>query len=83
MLRTVAAKGDGKELGALAHRLAGVSLNLGAVAFGEACREIELHTLNGELADATAALPRLEELLEADLGALRAYRREQFRVPAS
>jgi PAS domain S-box-containing protein len=81
-LARAAANGNADELGALAHRLAGVALNLGAVAFGEAAREVELHTLNGGLADAVAALPRLEELLGADLEALRAYQREQFPLRA-
>jgi signal transduction histidine kinase/CheY-like chemotaxis protein/HPt (histidine-containing phosphotransfer) domain-containing protein len=75
-LATAAANGNVEELGSVAHRLAGVALNLGAVAFGEAAREIELHTLNGALAEAVAALPQLEELMEADLEALCAYQRE-------
>ena len=82
-LKTAAANGNAEELGAVAHRMAGVALNLGAVAFGEACRAIELHTMEDELAEATAALPRLEELMEADLEALCAYQREQYPVRAS
>ena len=78
-----AASGDGKQLGAVAHRLAGSALNLGAVSLGEGARQVEEHVLNGSLADAVAALPELAERMAADLEALRAYHHEMFPARAS
>ena len=75
--------GDAAQLRAVAHRLAGSALNLGAVALGEGARELEEHIMNGSLADAVAALPELAEQMAADLEALRAYQREQFPARAS
>ena len=45
--------------------------------------QLEVHIMNGSLADAVAALPELAELMEADLEALRAYQNEQFPARAS
>ena len=81
LMESAAASGDADQLRAVAHRLAGSALNLGAVALGESARELEEHTLNGSMADAVAALPRLAELMAADLAALRAYQHEQFPRP--
>ena len=61
LMETAAAAGDDGQLRAVAHRLAGSALNLGAVALGEGARELEEHVMNGSLADAVAALPRLAE----------------------
>ena len=83
LMRTAAASGDAVQLRAVAHRLAGSALNLGAATLGEAARELEVHIMNGSLADAVAALPALAELMEADLKALRAYQHEQFPARAS
>ena len=82
-METAAAAGDADQLRAVAHRLAGSALNLGAVALGEGARELEEHIMNGSLADAVAALPKLAEQMAADLEALRAYQREQFPARAS
>jgi HPt (histidine-containing phosphotransfer) domain-containing protein len=65
------------------HRLAGSALNLGAAALGETARQVEVHIMNGSLAEAVAALPALAAQLEADVEALRAYQREQFPARAS
>ena len=73
-----AASGDADQLRAVAHRLAGAALNLGATALGESARDVEERVANGSLADATSALPDLAAQLAADLDALRAYQREQF-----
>ena len=83
LMETAAAAGDADQLRAVAHRLAGSALNLGAVALGEGARELEEHIMNGSLADAVAALPKLAEQMAADLEALRAYQREQFPARAS
>ncbi len=83
LMETAAAAGDTAQLRAVAHRLAGSALNLGAVALGEGARELEEHIMNGSLADAVAALPKLAEQMAADLEALRAYQREQFPARAS
>ena len=77
-MEAAAASGDEHELAAVAHRLAGSALNLGAVALGEAARALEEHILNGSMTAAVAALPDLTALLADDLEALRAYQREQF-----
>ena len=77
-MRGRAAAGTPTSCGAVAHRLAGSALNLGAVALGEAAREIEVHIMNGSMADAVAALPEFAEQMAADLEALRAYQHEQF-----
>ena len=82
-MEAAAASGDADQLRAVAHRLAGSALNLGAAALGEAARELEEHIMNGSLADAVAALPELAERMAADLEALRAYQREQFPARAS
>ena len=81
-LTSAAANGRTEELRAVAHRLTGAALNLGAVALGEAAREVEELTASGATDDVAAALPRLAELMTADLAALRAYQREQFPVRA-
>ena len=65
--------GDLDRLRAVAHRLAGSALNLGAASMGEGARQVEEYAISGDLADAAAALPRLAELMAADLAALRAY----------
>jgi PAS domain S-box-containing protein len=70
--------GDTARLRAVAHRLAGAALNLGAVSLGEGARAVEEHVVSGNLAEASAALPALAEELARDLAALRAYQREQF-----
>jgi PAS domain S-box-containing protein len=75
---SAAATGDADQLRAVAHRLAGAALNLGAVALGEGAREVEERVANGRLEDAVAALPELAERMAADLAALRAYQHEQF-----
>ncbi len=77
-MEAAAASGDAATLRAVAHRLAGSALNLGAVALGEGARELEEHIVNGSLGDAVAALPELAELMAIDLDALRAYQDEQF-----
>jgi CheY-like chemotaxis protein len=77
-METAAAAGDSDQLRAVAHRLAGSALNLGAVSLGEAARKLEEHIMNGSMADAVAALPALAETMSTDLEALRAYHREQF-----
>ncbi len=77
-MEAAAADGDADQLRAVAHRLAGSALNLGAAALGEGARELEVHIMNGSFADAVAALPELAELMAADLAALRAYQHEQF-----
>ncbi len=82
-MEAAAASGDDVELRTVAHRLAGSALNLGAVALGEAARELEEHIMNGSLGDAVAALPELADRMATDLAALRAYQREQFPVRAS
>jgi HPt (histidine-containing phosphotransfer) domain-containing protein len=82
-MQTAAASGDAAQLRAVAHRLAGSALNLGAATLGEAARQLEVHIMNGSMADAVAALPELAELMEADLEALRAYQHEQFPARAS
>jgi CheY-like chemotaxis protein len=78
-----AAAGDAEQLRAVAHRLAGAALNLGAVTLGEGARDVEERIMNGALDEAVAALPRLTEHLVADLAALRAYQLEQFPARAS
>ncbi len=70
--------GDLARLRAVAHRLAGAALNLGASSLGEAARAIEEHAVSGSLEEAAAALPALTEELARDLAALRGYQREQF-----
>jgi len=77
-----AAAADGRldVVSAVAHRLAGSALNLGAGALGEAARELEQRAMDGSLSDVTAALPDLHEVMTADVEALRAYQREQFPV---
>lgn len=45
-----------------AHKMKGVSLNIGANALGELCRKIELAASNGELERATAFREELEKL---------------------
>jgi PAS domain S-box-containing protein len=82
-MQVAAASGDADQLRAVAHRLAGSALNLGASALGEGARELEVHIMNGSLADAVAALPALAELMEVDLEALRAYQQEHFAARAS
>ena len=77
-MEAAAASGDAATLRAVAHRLAGSALNLGAVALGESARGLEEHIVNGSLGDAVAALPELAELMAIDLDALRAYQDEQF-----
>jgi PAS domain S-box-containing protein len=70
--------GDIDQLRAVAHRLAGSALNLGAVALGEGARGVEELIVNGSVAEAMTAVTALRERLEADLDALRAYQRDQF-----
>ncbi|WP_298510094.1 response regulator [uncultured Nocardioides sp.] len=70
--------GDAAELRAIAHRLAGAALNLGARSLGESARVVEEHAVSESLDEAAAALPVLAEELTRDLDALRAYQREQF-----
>jgi len=70
--------GDAAQLRAVAHRLAGAALNLGAVSLGEGARAVEEYAVSGSLDEAGAALPALAEDLGLDLAALRAYQREQF-----
>ena len=82
-MKASAAAGDADQLRAVAHRLAGSALNLGAAALGEAARELEVHIMNGSLAKAVAALPELAERMAVDLEALRAYQHEQFPARAS
>ena len=80
-MTAAAAAGDVERLRAVAHRLAGSALNLGAVSLGSGARQVEELAIDDDLAGASAALPRLAELMSQDLAALRAYRREHF--PAS
>ncbi len=77
-LEAAAVVGDADQLRAIAHRLAGAALNLGAHALGEAAREVEQRAADGALEQARAALPALVDQLAEDLGALRAYRDEHF-----
>jgi CheY-like chemotaxis protein len=64
---------DLDRVGALAHKLVGSALNLGAVPLGEAAREVENHARRGALADVDAALPALGERLADTLVAMRTY----------
>jgi HPt (histidine-containing phosphotransfer) domain-containing protein len=77
-MTAAAATGDADQLRAVVHRLAGSALNLGAVSLGQSARQVEELVTSGDLANASAALPGLAELMTADLAALRAYQREQF-----
>ena len=77
-----ASKGNADEVRAVVHRLAGSALNLGAVALGEAAREVEVRIQEGGLADAAPGLVELEALMNADLGALQQYQREQYPLRA-
>ena len=81
-MSAAAAAGDAHQLRAVAHRLAGSALNLGAVSLGQSARSVEECASTGALADAAAALPGLAVELSADLEALRSYQREQFPVRA-
>ncbi len=72
-ISAAAAAGDVETVGALAHKLVGSALNLGAVPLGEAAREVENHARRGALADVDAALPDLGERLADTLVAMRAY----------
>jgi PAS domain S-box-containing protein len=78
-----AVSGNADQLSAVAHRLAGSALNLGAISLGEGAREVEEHVLNGSMAAAVAALPELAVRMAADLEALRAYQRETFPARAT
>jgi CheY-like chemotaxis protein/HPt (histidine-containing phosphotransfer) domain-containing protein len=82
-MEAAAAAGDAAQLRAVTHRLAGSALNLGAVALGEAARELEEQVADGSWDDAVAALPGLADRMATDLAALRAYQREQFPARAS
>jgi CheY-like chemotaxis protein/HPt (histidine-containing phosphotransfer) domain-containing protein len=75
--------GDADQLSAIAHRLAGSALNLGAVAVGEAARELENVVIDGTLTDGPGALKALGELLELDRAALLAYQQQYFPRRAS
>jgi HPt (histidine-containing phosphotransfer) domain-containing protein len=77
-MTAAAESGDAQRLQAVAHRLAGSALNLGAVSLGASARSVEEHVLGGDLARARAALSGLAQQMVEDLAALRAYRREQF-----
>jgi HPt (histidine-containing phosphotransfer) domain-containing protein len=77
-MRTAATAGDADQLRAVAHRLAGCALNLGAISLGEGAREVEQLATDGELAAVHPALADLAQLMAADLAALRDYQREQF-----
>jgi HPt (histidine-containing phosphotransfer) domain-containing protein len=77
-MQAAAATGDIDQLSAVAHRLAGSALNLGATSMGASARDVEECAMNGDLAEAAGKLPRLAELVAADLAALSAYREEQY-----
>ncbi len=72
-ITAAAAAGDAERVGALAHRLVGSALNLGAVPLGEAAREVEDHARAGAMSAVDAALPALAERLADTLDAMRAY----------
>ena len=82
-METAARSGDTDQLQAVAHRMAGAALNLGATDLGERLREVEEHLMNGSPAEATTVLDDVLERLPDDLDALRAYQREQFPARAS
>ncbi|WP_460716274.1 hybrid sensor histidine kinase/response regulator [Nocardioides dilutus] len=66
-----AGAGDSDRLGALAHRLAGAALNLGASLGGEAARHLEEVVRNGDpSADLPTLLAQVREALAEDLRAL-------------
>jgi signal transduction histidine kinase/CheY-like chemotaxis protein/HPt (histidine-containing phosphotransfer) domain-containing protein len=77
-LRSAAEAGDVHQLRAVAHKLAGSALNLGAVSLGNGARALEERIVEGAFEEAVAAVPELAEAMAADLEALRSYQREQF-----
>ena len=60
--------------------MAGSALNVGAIAVGGALRGIEQMIDAGDVEAAVALLPAVEDLLRADVEALKAYRLHRYGV---
>jgi two-component system sensor histidine kinase/response regulator len=64
-LQQAAATANAPEMSRAAHSLGGSSRELGALALGQLCQEIEQLVRGGQVSDATLLLPALERELEA------------------
>jgi signal transduction histidine kinase/CheY-like chemotaxis protein len=74
-LQQALARGDGAELGRVAHALKSSSLNVGAKSLGDLCRRLERLGKDGELAGASDLVAAVEAMLEGVKPLLRAEMR--------
>ncbi|OGB08267.1 MAG: hypothetical protein A3E25_02055 [Burkholderiales bacterium RIFCSPHIGHO2_12_FULL_69_20] len=74
-LQQALARGDGVELGRVAHAMKSASLNVGAKSLGELCRRLERQGKDGDLAGAGDLVAAVEAMLEGVKPLLRAEMR--------